>query len=135
MSLVDIGHFDQDGIWISENKKEFASWLSVNKDKKIVIEGKRWSKNRTHSQNSYYWGVVLKLLSDHTGHSQDELHEYLKGKFNQKYIEIKKGQFEPYGGSTVTLGTIDFENYLEEIRRWAAVELGADIPLPNEEKT
>ena len=133
MILVDSGHFDQDGIWISENPKEFANWLSVHKEKKIVLQGKKWSKNRTHHQNSYYWGVVLKILKTETGNSEDDLHEYLKSKFNFKFLEIG-GQFERIGATTTELTTIEYEEYLEQVRVWAATELGIIIPLPNEEK-
>lgn len=35
-------------------------------------------------------------------------------------------------GSTRQLTTVQMEDYLEEIRQWAAQEQGLDIPLPNE---
>jgi len=131
MILSDIGHFDEDGLWISEDKKSFASWLSVHKDKKIVLQGKRYSKHRSNNQNSYYWGVVLKIISDSTGHTVDELHEALKFKFNRKFVDLN-GHNVPIGGSTTDMGTVDFEGYLESVRIWAATEMGLSIPLPNE---
>lgn len=131
MILFDTGHFDEDGIWVSDNPKQFRSWLVANKDKKITLEGKRYNRNRSNHQNAYYWGVVLRILSEHTGHSSDELHEYCKSKFNPKHIEIN-GQIELIGKTTQEMSTIEFEDYLEKVRIWAATELGVSIPLPNE---
>ena len=38
-----------------------------------------------------------------------------------------------YGSrSTANLNTKEFENYLEEIRRWAITDLSINIPEPNE---
>ena len=77
-------------------------------------------------QNEYYWGVVLETLSD-TGYSTEELHEIFKFKFLQdkiKHHSIIK--------STSQLDTKEMEEYLENIRRFASLELGISIPLPNE---
>ena len=32
--------------------------------------------------NAYYWGVVIKMIADHTGHSTEEVHEAYKKKYN-----------------------------------------------------
>lgn len=37
-----------------------------------------------------------------------------------------------YARSTTELSTIEFEKYLEDIRRWASMKLSCYIPLPNE---
>jgi hypothetical protein len=42
-----------------------------------------------------------------------------------------KGEFV-LGGSTRKMNTSEFQDYCEQIRRWAATELGVDIPNPNE---
>ena len=131
MTLIDTGHFDQDGLWVSDRKKYFASWLSVNHSKPITITGRKVYKGRSNNQNRYYWGVVLSVLSQHTGHTQDELHEILKYKFNRQFVELG-GKHYPVGGSTTELETIQFEEYLEKVRLWAVTELGCEIPLPNE---
>lgn len=82
---------------------------------------------RSDVQNSYYWGVVIELLSKELGYDKDEMHEILKYKFLQS-----NAMGMPYVKSTTKLSTGEFEEYLEKIRRWAAEFLNINIPLPNE---
>ena len=89
-------------------------------------------KRRSTDQNSYYWGVVLKLLADHTGYNVDEMHEICK--YNFLGIDNKElaGENIPIINSTRTLSTSDFMGYIEEIKQWATT-LGVVIPDPNEQ--
>ena len=33
------------------------------------------------AQNKYYWGVIIKLIAEYTGHDPDEIHSIMKWKF------------------------------------------------------
>lgn len=88
-------------------------------------------KGRSYVQNRYYWGVVLKIISDETDNSVYDMHEYLKTLFLKKWI-IVKGQEVETVRSTTALNTKEFEEYLEQCRQWASMELGIFIPLPND---
>jgi hypothetical protein len=90
-----------------------------------------FKKSRTNSQNSYLWGVVYKTISDQTGYSCDELHELFKNSFlPHKLITIgdKSVKITP---STTDLTTIEFEEFLELVKRYAAETIGIFIPDPN----
>jgi len=97
---------------------------------------KKVSSPRSNRQNRYYWGIALKLISEHTGYTIEETHEVLKYIFLQKHIDFEKkdGSVEraSYVQSTTTLNTQEFETYLENIKRWASINLGVVIPDPNE---
>ena len=82
---------------------------------------------RSDVQNSYYWGVVIELLSKELGYDKDELHEILKYKFLQS-----NAMGMPYIKSTTKLSTGEFEEYLSKIKQWAAEFLHIVIPDPNE---
>ena len=82
---------------------------------------------RSDVQNSYYWGVVIELLSKELGYDKDELHEILKYKFLQS-----NAMGMPYIKSTTKLSTGEFEEYLSKIKRWAAESLHIVIPDPYE---
>lgn len=84
---------------------------------------------RSTPQNRYYFGVVIDILSNHIGFTPDEMHEILKHKFLRH--KEQKGYVIPQ--STTSLSTIEFENYLTQIREWAVIDLGVLIPEPNEE--
>ncbi len=84
-------------------------------------------ETRSQKQNRYYWGVVCKLLHDHTGYTPEEIHQILAQKF-LSYEKIGK----TFVMSTTKLKTGKFEDYMENCRRWAAMELQCDVPMPNE---
>jgi len=86
---------------------------------------------RSSNQNRYYWAVIVKMLSDETGYSRDEMHEILKAKFLGCQAKVGK-QYVHYSRSTITLKTNEFEDYLTEVREWASTELNCFLPLPNE---
>jgi hypothetical protein len=117
-----------------EHKKRFYNILKKLKPVRYVFEIKQFRKVRSVPQNKYYWGTVLEILSNETGHHKDEIHEILKKKFNPKVIVLKKtGEEFLIGGTTTEMETLEFENYLEKVRTWALSELDIYIPLPNEE--
>ena len=100
-------------------------------DVTVTVNKYRAYKQRSNDQNRYYWGVVIKLLRDETGHSPEELHEILKLKFLLKTYQLKGKQF-PGVVSTADLSTMEFEDLMAKIRSWASLDLGIYIPAPNE---
>jgi hypothetical protein len=90
---------------------------------------------RTTPENRYYWGVIVKLISDELGYTPEETHEILKHKFLKEIIKLKirSGiELAEITKSTTSLTTIDFETYLRQIREWASIDMGLWLPLPNE---
>ena len=49
--------------------------------KEIEITLGKPSKQRSNQENRYYWGVVIKLISEHTGYTADESHDAMRIKF------------------------------------------------------
>ena len=93
-------------------------------------------KQRSNNQNRYYHGVVLELLSAHTGYTKSEMHEILKSLFlkSLKTLATKTGPKEvEYTRSTTELNTSEFEKYMSEVREFASIELNCFIPDPNQE--
>jgi len=93
---------------------------------------------RSLPENKYYWGVIVKILSDELGYTTNEVHEILKQRFISKVVFLKtkdavKEMRIPQ--STTKLKTVEFEEYLSSIRQWASMELGIYIPTPNEIET
>lgn len=83
-------------------------------------------KNRSSQQNRYYWGVVCKLVSDHTGYIPEEAHQIMA----KEFLSYEK-EGKPFTRSTSKLKTAEFEDYMEKCRRWAAMELQVYIHFPN----
>ena len=109
--------------------KNMERYLLTLPDGPVQIIIKKYRRKRTDPQNKYYFGVVVPILMEYTGYTKDEMHEALKWKF----LKIEKPGMPPTVGSTKKLNTKEFEEYLENIKRWAAVDLSLYIPDPNEE--
>lgn len=78
----------------------------------------------------------MQALSQHTGYTQDEMHDISKAKFLPKTLAIADGNGEVVGeyvlgGSTRRLNTHEFYAYIERVRQWAA-ELDCDTPDPGD---
>lgn len=85
---------------------------------------------RTLPQNSLYWGVYIKILSDHLGYFPDELHEEFKLMFNPKDSKFTPG--DKFGGTTTRMKRKEFTEYLEKIRIWALTDQGINLPEAEE---
>ena len=84
---------------------------------------------RSFNQNSWYWGVVLKTISENYGHSAKELHEIYKRMFiPPKFIKYKNREIK-LPQSTSDLSKNDFGEYIERIRAEVASD-GIVIPDP-----
>lgn len=109
-----------------DNPEEFKNYCNnLNGEIQLLLEKRK--KNRSLNQNSYYWGVVIPLLSEYFGYESEEMHEALKYQF------LRKGNVQlPTVRSTRRMTTIEFGDYMAKVRRWAAIEYSINIPEPNE---
>jgi hypothetical protein len=118
----------KDGKLLLDKGQQFNAHLASLSGKRVEVTVDKLKHPRTNSQNRWYWGCILKLISDYTGEEPENLHNALKAHFAPKNIV----------GSIVvprssrTLDTIEFAEYCEKVRRWAAEELNINIPDPNE---
>lgn len=107
---------------------------ALDPSKEWVVEIKQYRRKRSLDQNAFFWGVPIKILSEHTGHSPDDLKEYLLGEWSGwTEYEIEGRKFsKPAIPSTTKLDTLQFTRFLEFIEMWAASKLGISIPRPGE---
>ena len=113
------------------NEDNLKEWLSKQKDGEYVLGIKKYFKQRSLNENNYYWGTVIAEIANYTGYSPQEAHDALKSKF-LPHITDEFGL--THITSTPALSTKYFEIYMEDIRRWAAEDLGVIVPLPNEDR-
>lgn len=119
------------------NQKAFQAAMDAFVDGEVRVTIERARATRSEQQNRWYWGVIMKHLSEHTGYTPDELHEYCKQRFNSKKVAfcddngVVKDE-ETIGLSTTRLNKITFGEYCESIRQWAAEDLHVNIPDPGE---
>jgi len=98
---------------------------------KINITGKfvltKHEKKLSDPQRRYYWGVLVKEVSEYTGYTKDEVH----GKFGYLTRRSKNAGI-PRIRSLTELTTKEVEEANEFIRMYFAEKLGLNLPLPNE---
>jgi hypothetical protein len=138
MKLKALGSIEN-GKLLLYNRNEFSEILKTWKDCSIELTLRSTTKGRSTQQNRYYWGCVLPIVKDALKeqhglvYSSEDLHEFLKIKLNSVEIHNQDGVVERMPMSTTELSTMEFEEYTENVRRWANDLLGVTIPLPNEQ--
>ena len=126
MIPVFTGMVDNGGLRF-DRKSVVDNYMCTLIGQRVEVIIRKPRTKRSDVQNSYYWGVVIELLSKELGYDKDELHEILKYKFLQS-----NAMGMPYIKSTTKLSTGEFEEYLSKIKRWSAEFLHIVIPDPNE---
>jgi hypothetical protein len=118
--------------------------LSENKTWKVSVE--EYKAERSNPQNNYYWGVVIEMICSETGFEGEEMHEYLCGlRWGWKDKRVPKTPRNPEGlesiprrttttnedGKRSVLNKIQFEEFIDFARRFAATKLDLFIPDPD----
>jgi hypothetical protein len=126
----------ENGKWKFANDREAIKQIAALKDGRYTAHLTRISDRRSSAQNRLYFGVAVKALSDYTGYTKEEIHEFLKIKFLPETVFICDANGEvvdqkDIGGSTKFLSKIESSELFERIQMFAA-EAGCDIPNPGE---
>lgn len=124
-------------LWI-RNRRQFDEQIrQFREGVEVEVEVTIRRSTRSQQQNRYWWGVCVELVSEHTGYSPDEVHEIAKQMFIPKRLAVcdgngeVKGEFV-VGGSTRGLNTVEFSEFVEAFKRWAAETLDLYIPDADE---
>ena len=111
-----------------DNPSRFMEYLATFEGRRIEFVLRERRAERSNQQNAYYWSVIVAMLAEHTGYSNEEMHENLKRMF--------LGQIDEHGlmrvGSTAKLKTEEFQEYIAKIMRWAAMDLSLVLPDPKQ---
>ena len=108
-----------------DNRPLLEMFLSSMEGKDVDVIIRPHRKDRTIRQNNYYFVAVVGIPAQHFGYTTGEMHDALKLMFLPKNEEGKPRTIR----STTTLSTVEFSEYVERCRQWAA-EQGLFIPDP-----
>ncbi|MGN6417759.1 MAG: hypothetical protein ACTHMC_09725 [Pseudobacter sp.] len=130
------GTISDEGVLTITNRPRLQEWCRQNKGKNVVVKLERKYNKRSSPQNRYYHGVVVQeirlgFLDVGYEMSADEVHFFLKQKFNSIQVPGVGGEVIEVPGSTTEMTTVQFMEYVERIARWAAEYLNVTIPAPN----
>ena len=131
-STVDDGN-------LKENRNLIIDALKSFEGKGIVITIEKRKNKRSNPQNAYFHGVVLPLVYNglkELGHTMPlaDVKDLLKLKFLKVpiFVNEETGEITEKIKNTSELTTIEFMEFVSEIQRWSAENLGVNIPEPNE---
>jgi hypothetical protein len=136
----NLPHINLDGVILEfvDHAKMRHMLLSFSEGAWVWNITKRIRKPRSSNQNRYYHGIVVKMIAEETcgvpasKEDCDAIHRELAKNFLGS-TEVTNGGFTfEVIKSTTDLSTVEMEEYLEMIRRWADVDLNLYIPKPNE---
>lgn len=119
------------GKLVLPNSVDFERHIQAFEDKHVEVTVKKWEPFSTDKQFAYYYGVVLHIISEHTGHTRDDLDSILKHKFLYEFVTM---------GDTIERRLLSknevskqrFSEYIEQVIQWATTSLGLTIPGPDE---
>ena len=123
--------FVKDGKITFQNREQFDKDLLGNEGKTVFITVREQKNRRSLNLNSYYWAVVVKLVSVETGYDKEEAQEVLKSMFLRTRYQIK-GIWVDGMKSTTKLSNQEMTDYIDEVKRFASSSLSLYIPDPNE---
>lgn len=111
-----------DGKLIAESpikKKQWENRLRLLEGCDVEYSIKKRSKARSMQQNKYYWAVVVPIISEETGMTEEEVHESLKWKF----LRIKGDYLDKSRGIS-DLTSEEATKFIKEVELWAIEFLG-----------
>jgi len=120
----------QNGQLLMADREAFKNEIAGKSDGEYIINLEK--PVRSNSDNRYYWGVIVKMVTDSLREHQKDLdpettHEFLKQKFNPAIIILKDSE-QTVGKTTTKLKQDEFYNYCERIKRWSSEYLEIYIP-------
>ncbi|MCK5018381.1 MAG: hypothetical protein KAS32_15085 [Candidatus Peribacteraceae bacterium] len=120
------------GKLILDNIQRYKMYLYGLEGKKVSVVVKRWVKQRSKAENRYFHGVIVPLVMEDTGYSKEEAKDALKLKFLRVPSEGRDIDAFDTVKRSRDLTTVEWEQWMTEIREWASIERGYFIPEPNE---
>jgi hypothetical protein len=135
------GSIDESGKLSIHNRQRLVEWARQYPSKEIKIKFERKGSKRASQANRYYWGVCIKEITirlrelGHQWITDEDVHDMMKIKFNYERIVSEQGETLELPKSTTDLTKMQFFEYVENIRMWAAGFLGIDIPDPHQKLT
>ncbi len=122
------------------NKKAVGLAFNTLPDGSYLLYIETNKRKRSLKQSAYYWGVCVPLVMEglqDIGYKEidniETTHEIIKNNCLPKKRFVQQGSEDiiELPGSTAELTTQQFNEFIEEVMRFAASYLGVVIPYPN----
>jgi hypothetical protein len=117
------------------NRVRLQKALRTKRDCELVLVLEKKHATRSLASNAYYWAGVIGAISEYTGYTSEEVHEFCKARFLPKKVTLANKDGEvveevTIGRTTTKLNKVEMWEYIEAIRQWASETLDLNIPNP-----
>ncbi len=123
-----LASIDDQGRIRLDARDRFLAYAATFRGQRVELLLRKRKVQRSTQANRYYWGVVVAMIAEYLGYTPEEAHEAIAWHLLQRHDE--RGAKLPRRRSTASLTTEEFQEYLEQVRTFAATELGLAIPDP-----
>jgi hypothetical protein len=119
---------------------DVSRWPAAGDGLSVWVTVEEIGVGRSKRANAYYWGVVLRLIAEHTGHRADELHDVFCAEFlpnEQRELEFfsaltgERFRLSADARRSSRLSKDAFVDFVETVRQWAIDTLGVITPDPD----
>lgn len=110
-------------------KRAVEAVAHIDNKELMCVEIKPYKEKRTALQNAYYWSI-MKMIGDHIGHEDTEVHAFFKNKFLYKEPVRVLGEYIKTETTTTNLSKKEFSEYMEKITTFCAMQLEFAVPPP-----
>lgn len=126
-----------------DQRAAYTAHRASLKNSPIEIILRKARSRKSQEQLGWYWGCILPMLAELTGHDVDELHAYCTQKFlnpperktlvisDKDGVVVDEADVQLYPDRVHLLTTGQMADFCEDIRMWAAADLRLVIPDPD----
>ena len=124
--------FVRDGKVRIDQPDRWKALLEHMEGKPIEVSLGRLRANRSLKANAYLWSIY-RLIAQETGEDEYRIHALMKGMFLPlERLELPNGETVTTLGTTTTLDSKAFGEFIDKIKVWASSELGIRVPEPEQ---
>jgi len=106
-----------------ESPARFRALLEKHAGKRIAVAIRKPRAKRSLDQNAYWWAVPVKVLADHCGYTDNQMHYALLGECFG-YVAGPTAVVVPVKSSSSELSVEEFTKLIDWVLVWAPSELG-----------
>ena len=121
---------DDRGTLHLEARDRFLAYVKTLAGQVVEVVVRKPKQQRTLQQNAYWWSTPVRILAEHCGYTDTQMHYALLGECFG-YTEGPTGQPVPNEPSSSDLSVEKFAHLIDWTLTWAMSELGVYIPEPN----
>ena len=130
LTRIHRAHVSDAGALVFEQPVQVEHDLRRHAGKAVEVLMRRVRVQRSTPQNKWYFGVILTMIGEYCGYEREEAHQAMKWLFLRRPADVVGAPDTVR--STASLSTVEFSEYCEQVRRFAATDLGLNIPDPGQ---